>query len=215
MNPLKNPIHFNCTSLSDYSPFGVELASRTWSIEEYRNGFQKQEKDKELWEGAMYYKYRVEDPRLGRFFSVDPFYAKYPYNSHYAFSENKLINGVELEGLEYVSIYNYAFAPFGDFGGGYHGDGENRRFGDKVNPVAKLSENFRIGSEVQINLVTSEIMFNQAFGAYSHWSGDADYSAAKFENFNSEKNSLNYHYSGGNAEPFWPLNEMAMEIGLN
>ena len=87
-------------SVSDYSPFGVELASRTWSIEEYRSGFQKQEKDKELWDGAMYYKYRVEDPRLGRFFSVDPLYAKYPYNSNYAFSENVVINAVELEGLE-------------------------------------------------------------------------------------------------------------------
>jgi RHS repeat-associated protein len=93
-------------SVSDYSPFGVELANRSWSIEEYRSGFQKQEKDKELWEGAMYYKYRVEDPRLGRFFSVDPLYAKYPYNSNYAFSENKLINGVEIEGLENKATYN-------------------------------------------------------------------------------------------------------------
>lgn len=67
--------------------------------------------------------------------------------------------GVELEGLEYVSFHNYAFAPFGDFGGGYHGDGENRRFGDKVNPVAKLSENFRIGSEVQEFLFF--ILFNE------------------------------------------------------
>ena len=89
-------------SASDYSPFGVELANRTWSVEEYRNGFQKQEMDKELWDGAMYYKYRVEDPRLGRFFSVDPLYAKYPYNSNYAFSENVVINAVELEGSESV-----------------------------------------------------------------------------------------------------------------
>ena len=94
-------------SVSDYSPFGVELANRSWSIEEYRNGFQKQEKDKELWEGAMYYKYRVEDPRLGRFFSVDPLYAKYPYNSNYAFSENRVIDGVELEGLEVLQINHY------------------------------------------------------------------------------------------------------------
>ena len=92
-------------SVSDYSPFGVELADRTWSIEEYRSGFQKQEKDKELWEGAMYYKYRVEDPRLGRFFSVDPLYAKYPHNSNYAFSENVLINAVEWEGLEAFFVH--------------------------------------------------------------------------------------------------------------
>jgi hypothetical protein len=31
---------------------------------------------------------------------VDPLYAKYPYNSNYAFSENVVINAVELEGAE-------------------------------------------------------------------------------------------------------------------
>lgn len=101
-------------SASDYSPFGVELANRTWSVEEYRNGFQKQESDKELWEGAMNYKYRVEDPRLGRFFSVDPLYAKYPYNSNYAFSENVVINAVELEGLE--KIYSIEGKSLGKVG---------------------------------------------------------------------------------------------------
>jgi RHS repeat-associated protein len=70
--------------------------------EAYRYGFQNQEHDNELWSGAVSYKYRVEDPRLGRFFSVDPLAAKYPHNSVYAFSENRVIDGVELEGLEYV-----------------------------------------------------------------------------------------------------------------
>jgi RHS repeat-associated protein len=66
----------------------------------YRYGFQSQEQDSELWEGAVTYKYRVEDPRLGRFFSVDPLYAKFPHNSTYAFSENRLLDAIELEGLE-------------------------------------------------------------------------------------------------------------------
>jgi hypothetical protein len=47
----------------------------------------------------------MHDPRIGRFFVVDPLAAKYPYNSTYAFSENRLIDGVELEGLEYESFY--------------------------------------------------------------------------------------------------------------
>ncbi|MEZ4775870.1 MAG: polymorphic toxin type 44 domain-containing protein [Bacteroidia bacterium] len=50
---------------------------------------------------AVSYKYRVEDPRLGRFLSVDPLSAEYPWNSPYAFSENRVIDGIELEGLEY------------------------------------------------------------------------------------------------------------------
>ena len=34
---------------------------------------------------------------------MDPLAAKYPWNSPYAFSENRVIDGVELEGLEYVT----------------------------------------------------------------------------------------------------------------
>ena len=43
----------------------------------------------------------MHDPRVGRFFAVDPLASKYPHNSVYAFSENRVIDGVELEGLEY------------------------------------------------------------------------------------------------------------------
>ena len=42
----------------------------------------------------------MHDPRVGRFFAVDPLFRKYPYNSVYAFSENRVIHMVELEGLE-------------------------------------------------------------------------------------------------------------------
>ena len=42
----------------------------------------------------------MHDPRVGRFFAVDPLAAQYPHNSVYAFSENRVIDAVELEGLE-------------------------------------------------------------------------------------------------------------------
>jgi hypothetical protein len=42
----------------------------------------------------------MHDPRVGRFFAVDPLFKSFPWNSHYAFSENRIIDGVELEGLE-------------------------------------------------------------------------------------------------------------------
>ncbi|HLW30031.1 MAG TPA: RHS repeat-associated core domain-containing protein, partial [Brumimicrobium sp.] len=87
--------------VSDYSPFGVQLDGRT--IENgYRYGFQGQEMDDEVkGEGnSINYKYRMHDPRVGRFFAVDPLAASYPWNSPYAFSENVVIHAVELEGLE-------------------------------------------------------------------------------------------------------------------
>ena len=42
----------------------------------------------------------MDDPRVGRFFAIDPLFRDYPHNSPYAFSENRVIDSKELEGLE-------------------------------------------------------------------------------------------------------------------
>ncbi len=99
-------------SVADYSPFGVQLDGRTESGTDYRYGFQNQEMDDEIkGEGnSVNYKYRMHDPRVGRFFAVDPLAPKYPHNSPYAFSENVVINAIELEGLEkFVNIKSLNF----------------------------------------------------------------------------------------------------------
>ncbi|MEJ8590885.1 hypothetical protein JSO54_06520 [Riemerella anatipestifer] len=41
---------------------------------------------------------------MGRFFNIDPLSEKYAYQSHYNFSENRVVNARELEGLEAVLI---------------------------------------------------------------------------------------------------------------
>jgi len=78
------------------------LPNRHGSTDDYRYGFQGQEKDDEIkGEGnSVNFKYRMHDPRVGRFFAVDPLTSKYSWNSPYAFSENRVIDYVELEGLE-------------------------------------------------------------------------------------------------------------------
>ena len=83
---------------ADYSPFGVQLDGRTIQGDFYRYGFQNQEEDSET--GLVNYKYRMHDPRVGRFFAIDPLASKYPYYSTYSFSGNRVIDAVELEGLE-------------------------------------------------------------------------------------------------------------------
>lgn len=80
-----------------------EAVKTGYAENKYR--FQKQElQNKEFSDGGgleMYeFKYRFDDPQIGRFWSVDPLASKYAYNSPYAFSEDKVINSVELEGLE-------------------------------------------------------------------------------------------------------------------
>jgi len=90
----------------DYDPGGMILPGRMWVAGDgnYRFSFQGQEHDDEFWGGAISFNYRVEDSRLMRFFSVDPLTKKYAYNSPYAFSENRVIDAIELEGLEKFRI---------------------------------------------------------------------------------------------------------------
>jgi len=72
----------------------------------YRYGYQGQQRDDEIKNkgNSLNFKYRMHDPRLGRFFATDPLKAKYPWNSPYAFSENRVIDCIELEGLELFKI---------------------------------------------------------------------------------------------------------------
>lgn len=45
------------------------------------------------------------DREVSRFLSLDPLKSSFPWNSPYAFSENRVIDGIELEGLEVFPIH--------------------------------------------------------------------------------------------------------------
>jgi RHS repeat-associated protein len=96
-------------SATDYYPFGSIMPGRSFNTGNYRYGFQGQEMDNEI-KGvgnSINYKYRMHDPRLGRFFAVDPLAPKYPHNSPYTFSENRVIDAIELEGAEkFLTVNN-------------------------------------------------------------------------------------------------------------
>ncbi len=83
----------------------------------YLFGFNGQEKDNEL-KGkgnSLAFNYRIHDSRLGRFLSVDPLYQSFPWNSSYAFAENRVIDGIDLEGLEhYRTADNQLVGKYGD-----------------------------------------------------------------------------------------------------
>src|SRR5690606_4639049 len=68
--------HFSpdIVAANDYYAFGMLMPGRVYSGDVYRYGFQGQEKDDEV-KGSgnsINYKYRMHDPRIGRFFAVDP-----------------------------------------------------------------------------------------------------------------------------------------------
>ena len=89
----------------DYYPFGMIMPNRSYTApgQGYRYGFNGQEADDEVaGDGnSVVFKYRILDPRIGRFLSVDPLGRNYPWNSSYCFAENSVIDGIDLEGMEY------------------------------------------------------------------------------------------------------------------
>jgi RHS repeat-associated protein len=93
------------------SPFGMVMPNRNGG--DYRYGFQNQEVDNEVKgnSNSVNYKFRMHDPRVGRFFAVDPLTSSYPWNSPYAFSENRVVDAIELEGLECKRISTGQYLP--------------------------------------------------------------------------------------------------------
>ena len=83
-------------------------SARSVSTGDYRFGYQGQEQDNKMGGLGQHlnYTYRNHDSWTIRFGAVDPLAAKYPHNSTYAFSENRVIDGIELEGLEWVATIN-------------------------------------------------------------------------------------------------------------
>lgn len=86
---------------TNYYPFGMEHwgGNGTYPLNRsYTYGFQEQERQEET--GWNSFKWRNYDSSLGRFFNVDPLSEVYAYQSHYNFSENRVTDAREIEGLE-------------------------------------------------------------------------------------------------------------------
>ncbi|MEM6816987.1 MAG: HNH/ENDO VII family nuclease [Bacteroidota bacterium] len=96
----------NVVNADSYYPFGMRYSSyqRIASSTNFMNTFQDQEYDEET--GWVQFKWRNHMPDIGRFFNIDPLTESFYHNSPYAFSENRVINGIELEGLEYISTFD-------------------------------------------------------------------------------------------------------------
>jgi RHS repeat-associated protein len=98
----------------DYYPFGMEMPGRRWRVTGEgagRFGYNGKENDNEVkGEGNQQdYGFRIYDPRVARFLSVDPLARDYPWNSTYAFAEGDAIRSIDLEGRERsIVIYDFS-----------------------------------------------------------------------------------------------------------
>jgi RHS repeat-associated protein len=100
-------------SASDYYPFGLQMDSRTVNDGDYRYGFNGKEKDDKGEFGNTHYDYgfRIYNPAIAKFLSVDPLTKSYPMLTPYQFASNTPIQAIDLDGLEAFFIHGTNHGP--------------------------------------------------------------------------------------------------------
>jgi RHS repeat-associated protein len=143
--------HSNVIQEDSYYPFGLTFNSSYQRENSVPNRwkFQEQEHIDDLGLNWDSFKWRNHQPDIGRFFNIDPLAEKYVYNSTYAFSENKVIDGRELEGLEYFGVNTQGAASISKAGG------SERRSEEEIKQIAEgehkgLAEATRVGAPLII-----------------------------------------------------------------
>jgi RHS repeat-associated protein len=109
---VKYPNPITSTSKTTY-PFGMHMPGRSFSSGSYRYGFNGKESDDEVsGTGNQYdYGFRIYNPRIGKFLSVDPLTASYPWYTPYQFAGNMPIVAIDIEGLEEYWVVARSFIP--------------------------------------------------------------------------------------------------------
>ena len=154
-------------SYSDYFPFGMQVPTRHGQSDNYRYGFQGQEMDNEI-KGignSINYAFRMDDVRLGRFFTPDPLTKKYPELSSYQFGSNRVMDRIELEGLESASDFQMM-------------DRWNQQHVKTGRMTAEQLASIKKGETIGVSIVSGGIVAAAlvpeaiaAYGAYSTWYG--------------------------------------------
>ena len=159
-------------SRTDYYPFGYPIASRSFSLEQYRYGFNGQEGDDEVYGNGKSYtaEYWQYDSRLGRRWNVDPI-IKPSLSAFSTFANNPIIYK-DFFGLDSI-LYNQ------DGSQTYRTGGENvvilpeTEINDVFNPYPKGSLPYRV---VENNRYNPNLWNNRSTFKYntssSQWQKD-------------------------------------------
>ena len=95
---------------TDYYPFGMEMPNRQFSSTDYDYGFNGKENDQE-WGTQLVqdYGFRLYNPAIGKFLSVDPYARSYAMLTPYQFASNSPVTNIDLDGLEKVTAVDHSF----------------------------------------------------------------------------------------------------------
>jgi RHS repeat-associated protein len=107
-----NDFDADLRTLTDYYPFGMQMPGRNYEaagIDGHRYGYNGKENDNEVkGEGNQQdYGFRIYDPRVARFLSVDPLAKSFAWYTPYQFAGNGPILHIDLDGLEEVNAVSY------------------------------------------------------------------------------------------------------------
>ncbi len=101
--------HDDLISASNYYPFGLRIGDRSMNSGDYRYGFNGKEDDRDFSKSQLIqdYGFRLYNPALGKFLSVDPLTKSYPWYTPYQFAGNMPVWAIDLDGLEERIIITY------------------------------------------------------------------------------------------------------------
>jgi RHS repeat-associated protein len=142
----------------DYSSFGATMPGRKFStINNYRYGYNGKEEDDEVkGDGNQQdYGFRIYDPRIARFLSVDPLTKSYPMLTPYQYSSNRPIDGIDRDGLEYGFEWRLTFWIIKAKLGISNSDGIQKQISEHTqasnNNYGQFDETKDIGEQVRDN----------------------------------------------------------------
>ncbi len=127
----------------DYWPYGEVLATGGTDSAPFK--FTGHERDAES--GLDFLPNRTYGPVAHRFWQVDPLAHKLPSWSPYVYSFNNPAIYRDPTGAIPYPITIRSFAPWGYFGGIFHGDGENRGFTTSLSATARIHQKINFDTD--------------------------------------------------------------------
>lgn len=201
-------------------PFGETMAEQMTGA--YDNPYKFNAKELDMETGLYYYGARYYNPRLSIWYAVDPlavynpvmetqFYGDGQHNggvfycgnlNPYIYTYQNPIKYIDPNGKQTFFMQTRSFAPFNTFGGGFEGDGDNRKFS------TNLSNTYRIAATAKVNLDNKNMTITP-HTTHSDWLGTKFSSATSPTNvegsnaYSGNKQSFYVHMFGKNKALLW------------